>query len=103
MSPESNAAVPDGVAMLPLFTICGAIKATVPPANALMLPLFSIDPACEFESRSKIYLLFRKSELFKFKVLAIKLPASNLAPCPKITPLGFIKMTCPFALSDPKI
>ena len=45
MSPESNAAVPDGVAILPAFTICGAIKATVPPANALMLPLFSIDPA----------------------------------------------------------
>ena len=54
LSPESNAVVPDGVEIVPEFVIFAAIKATVPPKNELMLPLFSIAPACKLGSLSKI-------------------------------------------------
>ena len=102
MSPEIKAVAPEFVVIFPELFTCGAMKATVPPENALMSPKLETEPGL-LTSFSKMCLLFRKSVSFMFSELANNAPVSTLAPLPNKTPLAFIKNTCPFDFKLPKI
>ena len=54
LSPDSKATEPLSALIDPELLICGAINATVPPANAFKEPWFVIEPVTEPFSKTKL-------------------------------------------------
>ena len=99
--PAARMTLPSGAWMMPLFSMSGATRMTLPPLGVVMLPALRRLPASS--PPVKFRLPLRKSSLDRFSVLATSPATSIRAPCPKSTPLGLIRNTLPLDCRLPRM
>jgi hypothetical protein len=95
-----RAIMPPVAMMLPRLMTEGATSATSPAPCAVMLPSLTTLPVAPVICAPPVLMKLLASIL---PVVAISEPTFTTAPCPNITPFGFISITMPLADRLPRI
>ena len=93
--------LPNLAVMMPLFTICGANKAAIPPSLIAILPLFMMLAVPPENRSSSVPLIISVADTSW--VAAINAAASMTELSPKTTPLPLMISSLPVACICPNI